>query len=79
MILINSRRKRNPRYVTHMGDKCIQKFVRKILGIRTLGRPRRRWEDNIEDIRVIMCKGSNHSHFTLMKELLNRSESPIPG
>jgi hypothetical protein len=29
-------------------DKCIQNFCWKNIGLRILGRPRHRWEDNIK-------------------------------
>ena len=37
-------------------QKCIQSLVGKPEGKRPLGRPRRRWEDNIEmDLRDVGC------------------------
>jgi hypothetical protein len=36
--------------------KCVQGLVRKPEGRRPLGRPRRRWEDNIRmDLREVGC------------------------
>ena len=38
-------------------QKCLQSFVGKPEGKRPLGRPRRRWEDNIKmDLREVGCK-----------------------
>jgi len=38
------------------GEKCVQGFGGKPEGRRPLGRPRRRWEDNIRmDLREVGC------------------------
>ena len=39
-------------------ERCIQGFVGKPEGQRPLGRPRRRWKDNIKmDIQEVECEG----------------------
>jgi len=40
------------------GERCVQGFGGKPVGRRPLGRPRRRWEDNIRmDLREVGCGG----------------------
>jgi hypothetical protein len=40
------------------GERCIQSLVRKPEGKRPLGRPRRRWEDNIKmDLQEVGFEG----------------------
>jgi hypothetical protein len=48
--MIKSRRMRWARHVARMGEKrnAYRIFVGKLEGKRELGRPRRRWEDNIK-------------------------------
>jgi hypothetical protein len=42
------------------GKKCLQELVGRLEGKRSLGRPRRRWEDNINmDLREIGIDGAN--------------------
>jgi len=50
--MIKSRRMRWAGYVARMGErKCVYRvLVGKSEGKRPLGRPRRRWEDNIQEV-----------------------------
>ena len=42
------------------GERCIQGLVGRLDGKRPLGRPRRRWEDNIKiDLQEVGCGGIN--------------------
>jgi hypothetical protein len=42
------------------GERCLQVLVGRLKGKRPLGRPRRRWEDNIKmDLREIKIDGAN--------------------
>jgi hypothetical protein len=44
-------------------ERCIQDLVGRPEGKRPLGRPRRRWEDNIKmDLRDIGIDGANWTH-----------------
>jgi hypothetical protein len=49
---------------THSRDeKCVQNFGRKTEGTRSLGRPKRRWEDNIRMVvREIGLKAQDWIH-----------------
>ena len=52
MRVITPRRMRWAEHVARLGERCIQDFSGEPEGKRQLGRPRRRWEDNIEkDLR----------------------------
>jgi len=54
--VIKSRRMRWLGYVARIGEKCIRILARKPEGERPLGRPRRRWEDNIKmDLQEVGC------------------------
>jgi hypothetical protein len=45
------------------GDRCLQGFGREARRQESLGRPRRRWEDNIKiDLREIGIDGMNWIH-----------------
>ena len=58
--VIKSRRTRWTGHVAHMGDTTgiFRVLVGKPEGKRPLGRPRRRWEDNIKmDIQEVGCVG----------------------
>jgi hypothetical protein len=60
--MINSRRMRWAAHVARMGDeRCVYRvLVGRTEGKRPLGRPRRRWEDNIKmDLREIGIDGAN--------------------
>jgi hypothetical protein len=60
--VIKSRRLRWTRYGTRMGEGRVvyRVLVGKLEGKRPLGRPRRRWEDNIKlDLREIGIDGAN--------------------
>jgi hypothetical protein len=42
------------------GERCLQGFGWEAKGKRSVGRPRRRWEDNIKmDLRAIRIDGAN--------------------
>jgi len=57
--LIKSRRMKGVGHVAHMGDKT-KILVGKPEGKRTLGRRRRRWEDNIRmDLGEMRLKGAD--------------------
>jgi hypothetical protein len=44
----------------HTWERCLQCFVGRPKGKKPLGRPRRRWEDNIKiDLREIVIGGAN--------------------
>jgi hypothetical protein len=48
------------RVVLNNIERCIQGLVGKPEGRRPLGRPRRRWEDNIKiDLREVGCGGAD--------------------
>jgi len=58
--VIKSRRMRWARHVARIGEgRCLYRIlVGKPEGKRLLGRPRRRWEDNIKmDLREVGCEG----------------------
>jgi hypothetical protein len=56
--VIKSRRLRWAGHVARMGEE--RGAYRNLVGRRPLGRPRRRWEDNIKmDIREVGCGGMN--------------------
>ena len=58
--MIKSRRMRRAGYVARMGErKCVYRvLVGKSEGKRPLGRPRRRWEDNIKmNFQEVGCGG----------------------
>jgi hypothetical protein len=58
--VIKSRRMRWARHVVHMGERrgVHRGLVGKREGTRPLGRPRRRWEDNIKmDLQEVGCGG----------------------
>ena len=58
--VIKSRRIRWVGHVAHMvlGKSLIQGLLGKLEGKRPLGRPRRRWEDNIKmDVQEVGCGG----------------------
>ena len=58
--MIKSRRMRWARYVARMGERrgVYRVLVGKPEGKRPLGRPRRRWEDNIKtDLQEVGCGG----------------------
>jgi hypothetical protein len=58
--VIKSRRMRWAGHVAHMGERkgVYRVLVRKPEGKRPLGRPRRRWEDNIKvDVQELGCGG----------------------
>ena len=58
--VIRSRRMRWPGHVARMGEGrgVYRIFVRKPEGRSPLGRPRRRWEDNIKlDLQEVGCEG----------------------
>jgi hypothetical protein len=60
VLVIKSRRMRWAGHVAHLGEgKVVYRvFVGKPEGRRPLGRPRRRWEDNIRmDLREVGCGG----------------------
>ena len=41
------------------GERCVQDFGGETWGKEPLGRPRRRWEDNIKiDLQVVGCGGN---------------------
>jgi len=43
---------------THAGDKLSKILVGKAEGVRRLGRPKHRWEDNIKmDFKGVKCDG----------------------
>ena len=48
-------------HVARMGERCVYRvLVGKYEGNRPLGRPRRRWEDNIKmDLQEVGCRGMN--------------------
>jgi hypothetical protein len=56
-------------YCTHWGGKrCLQGFGWESEGKRPLGRPRRRWEDNIKmDLREIGIDGANWIGFSWLR------------
>jgi hypothetical protein len=59
---IKSRRLRWARHVARMGERrgAYRVLVAKPEGRRPLGRPRRRWEDNIKmDLREVGCGGAD--------------------
>jgi hypothetical protein len=59
---IKSRRLRWAGHVAHMGERrgAYRALVGKPEGRRPLGRPRRRWEDNIKmDLREVGCWGTD--------------------
>jgi hypothetical protein len=61
--VIKSRRMRWARHVARMGEVFYRVLVRRPKGKRPLGRPRRRWEDNIKmDLREI---GIDAGHFLI--------------
>jgi hypothetical protein len=62
--MIRSRRMRWARHVVCIEiEKCIQNLVRQPEGKRALGRPTRRWEDNIRtDVREIVWEGVHWIH-----------------
>ena len=57
MRVIKSRRMRWAGHVAHMGERGVYRFlVGKPEGRRPLGRPRRRWVDNIRmDLQEVGC------------------------
>jgi len=58
--VIKSRRKRWAEHVAHMGEETgvYRVLVGKPEGKKPLGRPRRRWEDNIKmDLQEVGCGG----------------------
>ena len=58
--VIKSRRMKWARHVARMGERTgvCRDLVEKLEGNRSLGRPRRRWEDNIKmDLHVVGCGG----------------------
>jgi len=58
--VIKSRRTRLAGHVAHMGEeRSVYRFLMgKPEGKRPLGRPRRRWEDNIKvDLQEVGCEG----------------------
>ena len=58
--VIKSRRMRWAGHVAHMGERRVvyRVLVGKLEGKRPLGRPRRRWEDNIKmDLQEVECGG----------------------
>jgi len=60
--VIKSRRVRWVGYVAPMGERtCVYRvLVGKLEGKRPLGRPRRRWEDNIKmDLQEVGCWGTD--------------------
>ena len=61
--VITSRRVRWAGHVAGMGkgeERRIQDFIGKTVGKRTLGRPRRRWKDNIKmDLQEVGCEGTD--------------------
>jgi hypothetical protein len=52
------------RHVAHMGEvRCSQVLVGRPEGKRPLGKPRRRWEENIKlDLRELELDGANWIH-----------------
>ena len=59
-IVVKSRRMRWAGHVAHMGEgrDVYRVLVGKPEGMRPLGRPRRRWEDNIKmDLQEVGCGG----------------------
>jgi hypothetical protein len=66
-MVIKSRRMRWAGHVTRMGEGrgAYRVLVVRSEGKRSLGRPRRRWEDNIKmDLREIGIDGANWSRLT---------------
>ena len=62
--VIKSRRKRLAEHVARMGKKrgVYRVLMGKLVGKRPLGRPRRRWEDNIKmDLQEVGCGEMNGS------------------
>ena len=60
--VIKSRRVRWAGHVARMGDRrsVFRVLVRKPEGKRSLGRPRRRWKDNIKmDLQEVGCGGTD--------------------
>ena len=67
--VIKSRKKRWVGHVAGMGERCMQGFGAKPEGRRSLGRPRRRWENNIKmGLQEVGCGGMDWIELALDRD-----------